>query len=131
MMPLIDPTMAASRKRQVEGDGGCSEEQAGKGDHRADREVELAPDHQHGRADGQNAQLCGWRHEVDDARGCEHGRVSGHQEEYGNENKTCNCPQFRTLQYSRSETFSLDAFVPDGPIGAVRHGFPPHECSCL
>ena len=59
----------------------AGEDQAGEGDHRADREIELAADHQQRRGDGEDAELRGRRQDGHDARQREHRRVGGGEEE--------------------------------------------------
>ena len=56
---------------------GNGDDDAGKADHRADRQVELAGDHQQRHGGGEDAELGRHLEEVDDALGAEQAAVAG------------------------------------------------------
>ena len=84
-MPLIQPTAAAtakarmmhSHKGQPQTHRRDREHHAGGADHRADREVELAADHQERGRHGDDAELGRHLEEGDDAQGREHAGAAG------------------------------------------------------
>ena len=89
-VPLIQPTPAATDERQDDAQpqgpapdhGRDRQDHTGSADHRADREVELAADHQQRRRHRQDAELRRHLEEGDDAQGREHpGAAGGEGEE--------------------------------------------------
>ena len=112
----------------VDGNG---DDHAGEADHRAERQVELAGDHQQAGADGDDAELGRHLHPVDDSLGREHtgvGRDESEKDE--DQNGSGQGAELRTAEKPLDRGFSAHPFIRlrrrdigrRGVIQWLRHG---------
>ncbi|MDT4870506.1 hypothetical protein FQZ97_1055890 [compost metagenome] len=85
--------------------------QPGKGHHRAHRQIEFAANHQQRGAQGQDAQLRGRGHEVDEAGHGEHRRVCGEHKEQHDHHQPGNGAQLGAPQQAGQRRYGFEALV--------------------
>ncbi len=114
----------AGPDRPAEHGRGDGDDDAGEGDHRAERQVELAADHQQRDRDGEDAELGRDFEEVDDAARAEQAAVAGeHQEEQQDQDATGGRAELRPAHGLAREADLAHAFVATLPLAllANRH----------